>query len=446
MSRPDLRRSLSLTDATMINVGTMLGSGIFITPAAIARDLEGSLWHLAVWIGGGLFCLLGTIVIAELGTMMPATGGIYVYLERAYGPLWGFLYGWALFLAIQCGSIAAVAVATATYVGYFVPLDLVGQRAVAIAAIAALTWINMRGVAQGALVQNLLTTIKVLAVAVLAALAFAAGHTGNLAPLGASDQVSMAGLLAPLGLSMVAALWCYDGWIHVSYIAGELRDPGRVLPRAAISSALIVMAIYLALNLAYLVVLGVPGMASSDLVASEAALRAIGPAGGAFVAALVAVSTLGANNGFILAGARVYYAMAKDGRFFGPLARVNPVRAVPAVSLLAQAVWSSLLVFSGRYDQIFTYVIFVEFLFFGLAAGAVMILRKREPDAARPYRAWGYPVTPIAFMVLAAALLASTLVSSTREAGIGLLVMLSGVPAYYFWERRRKRPPQATLT
>lgn len=439
MAEPGLRRSLTLTDATFINVGTMIGSGIFITPAAIARGLDASLMHLVVWIGGGLFCVLGAIVIAELGAMMPRTGGIYIYLERAYGPIWGFLYGWALFLAIQCGSIAAVAVATGTYLGYFLPMGPLGEKAVAVASIAGLTWINSRGLTQGSFVQNLLTTIKLGAVLVLVAFAFAAGRPENLSPvLPSAGDGALLSMLPALGLALVAALWTYDGWIHVSYVAGEVRDPGRTLPRAAIASTLLVLAVYVLANLGYFLVLGARGMAASDLVASEAAQAVMGGLGGAFVAALVTVSTLGANNGFILAGARVYYAMAKDGLFFRRIARVDPERAVPAASLVAQAVWSSLLVFSGRYDQIFTYVIFVEFLFFALAAGAVLLLRRREPEADRPYRAWGYPLTPIAFIVLSAALLASTIWSSPREAAIGVVVMLSGVPAFLFWNRRRR--------
>jgi APA family basic amino acid/polyamine antiporter len=236
---------------------------------------------------------------------------------------------------------------------------------------------------------------------------------------------------------MVAALWCYDGWIHVTYIAGEVRDPGRNIPRAAIGSTLIVIVIYLALNLAYLVTLGVPGMARSDLVAAETARAALGEGGALFVSGLVVLSCLGANNGFILAGARVTYAMARDGLFFRKLASVGEKGAAPTASLLLQGAWASVLVFSGRYDQIFTYVIFVEFFFYAMAAGAVVILRRREPDAPRPYRAWGYPLTPLAFFVFSTALIATTIWGSPREAAIGLALTISGLPAYLWWNRRR---------
>jgi len=430
-----LRRSLTLFDATLLNVGTMLASGIFLTSSAIARDLDASLLHLAVWVLGGLFSVLGALVIAELGAMMPEAGGIYVFLERAYGPIWGFLYGWALLLAIQCGSIAAVAVATATYLGAFVPMGKLGVQITAVASIAALTWINARGVSEGAILSNVLTLIKIFAALLLVALAFGAGNTANLSPV--LHEGPLLPLLAPFGLAMVAALWCYDGWIHVTYIAGEVRDPGRNIPRAAIGSTLIVIALYLALNLAYLVTLGVSGMAKSDLVASEAARVALGPAGALFISGLVVVSCLGANNGFILAGARVTYAMARDGLFFRRVAGVGATGAAPVASLVLQGAWSSILVFSGRYDQIFTYVIFVEFLFYALAAGAVVILRRREPHTPRPYRAWGYPITPLAFFVFSAALIVVTIWSSPREAAIGLALTASGLPAFFWWNRRR---------
>ncbi len=436
MPSTELRRSLGPLDATLINVGTMLASGIFITPAAIARDLDASSLHLIVWAVAGIFSVLGALVIAELGAMMPEAGGIYIYLERAYGQPWGFLYGWALFVAIQCGSIAAVGVATATYLGHFMPMGALAVKMTAIATILALTWINTRGVGQGAMVGNILTAVKIGAAVALVALGLWAGDLAHLTPF--SHQGPLLPLLPALGLSMVAALWCYDGWIHVSYIAGEVREPGRNIPCAAIGSTFIVIALYLALNLAYLVVLGVDGMAGSDLVASRAAQAVVGAAGAGLVAALVSISCLGANNGFILAGARVYYAMAKDGLFFNSAARVDPRTAVPLAALVLQAVWSSLLVFSGRYDQIFTYVIFVEFLFYALAAGAVIVLRRREPAASRPYRVWGYPWTPAAFILFSAALVVSTIWSSPREAAIGVAVMASGVPVYLFWSRRRR--------
>jgi len=436
MPAAGLRRSLTLLDTTLLSVGTMIGSGIFITSAAIARDIDASLLHLMVWVVGGLFSVLGALVIAELGAMMPEAGGIYLYLERAFGPLWGFLYGWAVFVAIQCGSIAALAVGTATYLGHFVPLGTLDTRLVAVVTILALTWINTRGVAQGAFVQNFLTFAKIGAIGVLVATACGWGEAAHLRPY--THDGPLAPLLAPIGLAMVAALWCYDGWIHVCYVAGEVKDPSRNLPRAAIASTLVVMAIYLALNLSYILLLGVEGMAASDLVASEAARAVFGSAGAGFVAAAVAVSCLGSNNGCVLAGARVYYAMAKDGLFFRSVGRVDPERAVPAVSLAAQAVWSSLLVFSGRYDQLFTYVIFVEFLFYGLAAVAVIVLRRREPGAERPYRVPGYPWTPLAFIAFSAALLAATVWGAPREAAMGAAVMLAGIPAFLVWDRRRR--------
>ncbi len=431
---PRLRRSLTAFDATLLNVGTMLGSGIFLTPAAIAAGLAASGLHLVVWVAGGLFSVLGALTLSELGAMMPEAGGIYVYLERAYGRIWGFLYGWALFLAIQCGSIAAISVAAATYLGYFVPLGTAGTRMVAVAIVLGLTWVNARGVRQGAFTQNLLTTAKIGAVGLLVAVSLRSADVANLDPILPSGPALP--LLAPLGLALVAALWCYDGWIHTCYVAGELRNPGRSLPLAAILSTLVVIVLYAGLNLAFLLVLGVDRMAQSSLVASDMARAAIGPLGGGLVAALVALSCIGAGNGFILAGARVYYAMARDGLFFRAVARLDPERSTPKASLILQSIWSSVLVFSGRYDQIFTYVIFVEFVFYGMAAGAVLILRRREPEAMRPYRVPGYPWIPWLFILFSAALTLNTLWSSPREAAIGAVVMITGIPAYLYWRRR----------
>ncbi|MBI3449096.1 MAG: amino acid permease [Acidobacteria bacterium] len=434
MPAVSLRRSLSLTDVTLLNVGTMVGSGIFLTSAAIARDLDGSLLHLAVWVLGGLFSVLGALVLAELGAMFPEAGGIYVYLARTFGPIWGFLYGWALFLAIQCGAIAAVAVAAATYLRVFVSMTDIEVRLVAVISIAGLTWINARAVSLGALVSNVLTVAKVSALVLLVALALGSGRAAHFSPV--LPTGSALSLLAPFGVALMAAMWCYDGWIHVTFVAGEVRDPGRNIPRAAMASTLIVVALYLGLNAAYLATLGAHGMAASDLVAAETARAAIGPAGALFVSALVIVSCLGANNGFIMAGARVYYAMARDGYFLRKIADVDPDRATPAASLIAQGIWSCVLVFSGRYDEIFTYVMFVEFVFYGLAAVAVLVLRRRDPGAPRPYRTLGYPWTPIAFIVFSAGLLAATIAASPREAAIGTALTLAGLPAFLWWRKQ----------
>ncbi len=432
----ELRRELGLLDSTLLNVGTILASGIFLVPASIALQLDSSFLNLAVWVVAGVFSLFGALILAELGAAMPEAGGIFVFLKEAFSPIWGFLYGWSLFWVIQTGAIAAVAVFFATYLGYFVPLGAWGIKLVAILSILGLSALNYRGVRLGATTQNALTFAKLAIVLGLLALCFAPGvsKAENFQPL--FPQQWPGGLLGSFSLALVAALWCYDGWVDVTYVGGEVKDPGRTMPRAIILSMVIILAIYLALNLAYISVLSVRHMAGSPLVATDLAQVVVGRWGGALIAVLILISTLGANNGFILTGTRVYFAMAREQLFFRRAAQVHPRYRTPHVALLFQAIWASLLTLSGRYEQLFTYVIFAEWIFFGLTGAAVIALRRRRPDLPRPYRTWGYPVVPIVFVLFTAFLLASTLVADLRDSAIGLGLVLTGVPFYFLWKRK----------
>jgi len=436
-----LQRQLGLLDSTMINVGTMIGSGIFLVPSAIAAGLTAPGPVLLVWVVGGLVSLLGALAVAELAAAMPEAGGQYVYLRRAYGPAWGFLYGWACFAVINPGSIAAISVGFATYLTHFVPLDPLAVKLVAVGAIAALTGVNCLGVRHGATTQNVLTTLKIAALAalVLLPLAASAGNASAGSSVAFWPAGSFLGLLPALGVAMVAVLWTYEGWIEITYVGSEIRDPGRNLPRSIGLSLGLVTLLYVLVNAALLWVLSPGRMAASTLVASDAAQVVLGGAGATLVVAAILVSTLGANNGIVLTSARIPYAMARDGRFFAWAGRVHPTRHVPTNALVAQGLWTIALVFSGTYDQLATYVVFASFLFYALSAGAVLVLRRTEPALPRPYRAWGYPVTPLVFVAFALALVASTIVQAPRDAAIGAGLIAAGLPAYWWWTREARR-------
>ena len=434
-SAPDLRRELGLLDATMINVGTMIASAIFIVPASIAVLLPGSAAMVLAWLVGGLVSLLGALSIAELSAAYPEAGGQYAYLREAYGPIWAFLYGWANFLVINPASIAAIAVGFARYLGYFTPFSPLEIQLVAIASIAALTLINCIGVRLGATTQNVLTVLKLGALVVLIGGAFAlrGGSVANFQPLwpgGAATQ-----WIGKFGLAMMAVLWAYDGWIETTYVGSEIKDPGRNLPRSIILSTLIVMAFYTLASVAYSYVLSPSRMAGSQLVASDAAQITMGVAGAGFVAAAILISTLGANNGIVLTAARIPYAMARGGLFFKSQGVVHPRFATPVVALVTQGFISIALTLLGTYDQLIGYVVFAQVLFYGLSATAVIRLRHRAPTLPRPYRTWGYPITPIVFALAALCLLGNAVWQAPKDTAKGVGLILLGLPGYWYWRR-----------
>ena len=431
----DLKRELTLLDAVMINAGTMIASAIFLVPADVAAAVPGIGLMTLAWVLGGAISMLGALSVAELAAAYPEAGGQYAYLREAYGPLWGFLYGWTALLVINPASIAAVAVAFARYVGFFSPLSEPAIRALAVLSIFALTLLNGRGVRLGATTQNVLTFAKIGALVVMVGAAFLVpgGSTANLSqlwPPGAIDS-----WIGPFGVAMVAVLWAYDGWIETTYVGGEIQDPGRNLPRSIILSTLIVVALYSVVSFAFAYVLLPAQMAGSKVVASDAAAVVLGGGGAAFVAAAILVSTLGSNNGQILAGPRIPYAMARGGLFFRSQAHVHARYGTPMIALLTQALIASVLAASGTYNTLFTYVVFASFLFYGLSAAAVIRLRRRAPALERPYRAWGYPFTPLIFIAFAAWLVVSTVIATPRESAVGAGLILLGLPGYYYWRR-----------
>lgn len=445
-SSPELRRELTLLDSTMINVGTMIASAIFIVPATIALHVQGSALTVVVWILGGFVSLLGALSIAELSAAMPEAGGQFVYLRQAYGPVWGFLYGWAAFMVINTASIAAIAVAFAQYLGYFFPLDSLGIKIVAIASTVALTALNCFGLKLGAWTQNVFTLLKMGALFALVAASFAlrGGALANFDPLLPSQ--SFASLIGPFGLAMVAALWAYDGWIEITYVAGEVKNPQRNLPLSIIYSILIVIALYVLMSLACVYVLSVGKMAQaieaaeqtgqSYLVASDVATTIMGAAGAALVVVAILISTLGSNHGIVFTAARIPYAMAKEGLFFQSMAQVNARFRTPLFALIVQGVLACILTLSGTYDQLYTYVVFASWLFYAMSCGAVIILRRKAPQMERPYKTWGYPVVPVVFILFAVWLMVNTIIEAPRDAAIGVGIIALGLPLYFYWQRK----------
>jgi len=427
----ELRRSLGLLDATMVNVGVMVGSAVFLTAGEVARALPHPLLQLGVWALAAVFSLAGALTIAELGAAFPQAGGLCVYLREAFGPFAGFLYGWSLLVVIQTASIAAVAVAFASYCGHFLALPTGGREALAVGAIAVLTAVNVRGVREGVWTQNAVTFAKLGVIGGLIAIAFAggAGSAANL--VGPARPVALAGL----GTAVIGPLFAFDGWISTSYIGGEVKSPGRNLPLAALCSIAIVTAVYLALNGAYLFVLGSDRVAGSELVAADAARAVLGARGADVAAGMVLVSTLGGVNGNILSGARVLYAMSEAGMFPRAVGRVHPRFGTPATALVLQGAVSIGFVFTGRFDQLLTSVLFASWLAYALGGLAVFVLRRRA-DLERPYQVWGYPWLPAGFVASAALLVASTVVADPRDSAIGAGLLLTGIPAYLYFKGR----------
>lgn len=437
----ELRRDLSLLDSTMINVGTMIGSGIFLVPATIALYLQSSWLVVLAWVIGGIVSLLGALSVAELGAMYPRAGGIFVYLREAYGPLWGFLYGWTSVAVINTASVSAVAVGFATYLGFFLALTPLDIKMVAIGSIVLLTAVNCFGLKSGARVQNSFTFLKIATIGAIALLALTKGNLANLTSIGHLPALSdMAG---PIGLALVAVLWSYDGWIEITYVAGEVQDPQKNMPRSLILSTLLVILCYVIVNLAFFSILSVEEISKSALVAADAFTSTIGPAGAALAAIAVMIAAFGCNNGMVLSGARIYYAMASERVFFRSLARVHPRYHTPVLALIVQGVWASLLVLTGTFDQLFTYVIFSSWIFYAMAAGAVLVLRRTSPHVSRPYRAWGYPYTPVVFILFSLYLVINTLIQDPRDGIIGLGIILLGLPAYAYWSRKQSAADSA---
>ncbi|HEX5073733.1 MAG TPA: amino acid permease [Gemmatimonadaceae bacterium] len=423
-----LRQAIGLTRATAMVVGTIIGASIFVQPSLVSGAVPSVSGMLLVWAAAGVLTLIGTLVTAELASSFPGTGGVYVFLRESYSPAVGFLWCWAMFWSMHTGIIAAIATVCARYVGFFVPLGDTGVRVVAIGAILVLSAVNYVGVRYGTAVQTTFTIIKVAAVVLIVVAGFAAARTSSPAP--AASPSSIVPSLRSFVTATVAGLFAFGGWHMVTYAGDETIDARRTIPRALLIGTLAVTASYIAINAAYLVVLSPAAVASSNRVAADFADRVMGSGGAAAMSALVVLSTLGAMTGIILTGPRVYLAAAHDGLLFRWIGAIHPRYGTPHLAIALQAVWASILVATGTYRVLFTRVVYTEWIFFGLMTAGLFVLRRRS-GYAPAYRAWGYPVLPLVFIVATAVIVFNQLASDPVESATGLLIVLAGLPIYY---------------
>ena len=429
---PALRKELNLFDAVSIVVGTIIGSGIFLIPSSIAAQLNTVGSVLLVWVVGGILTVFGALSLAELGSIYPGTGGLCTYLRHAYGPLPAFLYAWGLLFMIHSGSIAALAVAFGLYVGQILPLNTVEQKSLSAMCILALTTVSCLGIRGGKLVQNLIAVAKISGLSGMILLLCVRGSRPI--HLFESDAYSSghAFSLTGFGIALVAVLWAYEGWHVISFVAGEMRKPQVDLPRSLFYGSAIVMLVYLAAILGYYHVLSPAEIRGSDAVAALAVGKLLGPVAKASISLLILVSILGSMNGMVLAGPRVYYALARDGAFPGVFDHINDGYRTPMLALIVQGVWAAMLAASGSYQQLFTDVIFTAWIFYGLAVAAVLVLRRTRPQLERPFCVPGYPWVSLLFCAAAIGLALSTVIARPGGALIGIGLVAGGIPVYFF--------------
>ncbi len=448
-SKNDLIRGLSATDVTLITIGSVVGTGAFLTTADVARALPHAGLVLLAWVVGGIVAIAGALTYAELGTMMPRAGGPYHFLKEAYGPLFGFLKGWVDFLVIMSGGLAAIAVGFGEYVGSFLPFfssrnvlasadifgfdwKLTGGAIAGVLAILFFTVTSMVGVRESAIVQNIITVLKIGAMLGLALLGF------FVTPAVVPDFVSSvvpSSLLSAFGVAMIGVLWTFDGWYGATYLGGEMKDPSRDLPRAMIGGVAIVTVLYVLLNVVYLRAIPVADMPNHPRIAEAAAVALFGAGAAKLVSAAVMVSAFGCIGATILYSTRTYLPMARDGVFFKSLAVVHPKWRTPVACILAQGVWTIILTISGTYEALYTYVVVVLFLFHAATGIAVFVLRVNTPDWPRPYRVTGYPVVPAIFILTSLAFVFNALIERPTEAMFGFGILLLGIPAFLYWKR-----------
>jgi APA family basic amino acid/polyamine antiporter len=429
-----LRRSIGVVQATAMVAGTIIGASIFVQPSEITARVPSVPGVLVVWLAAGALTLIGALVCAELASIFPRTGGVYVYLREAFGPPLGFLWGWAMFWSMHSGIIAAIAVVFARYAGYVLPMGPAGSKALAIALILALSAVNYLGVRLGSNLQALFTLGKLVAIGLIVALGLLLGGRVDAHFVGAATAVTdltLAGFLAALA----AGLFAFGGWHMVTYSAEETVEPRTTIPRALLLGTVIVTVAYIAMNAVYFYILPLDTVAASSRVAADFADRLLGFGGGAMMAAIVMFSTFGALAGIILAGPRVYLAMAQDGLSFPWLGGIHPRFRTPHRAILLQAAWSSVLVATGTFRVLFTRVVYTEWIFFGLMTIGLFLLRRR-PGLARDYSVWGYPVLPALFVVAAFAVVAHQVIASPGETLSGLGLVVAGLPVYWLWTRR----------
>jgi len=455
-----LIRQLGLFDSSMMMMGIVIGSGIFVTTGLIAQALPSASLILLCWLVGGALTLAGASIYAELGVAMPEAGGQYVYLREAYGPLPAFLFGWLMILVYVSGSIAGLAVAFSEYCTYFfpsissenilysvtielgkisIPLSLTTTKIMALAMIVLLSAVNYLGVVFGKLVQNILTVIKIGCILLFIGLGFTIGKT---IPIDFSlnpANLSFSQLVMGFGIALVAVSWTFDGWTNVNFICGEIKNPKRNLPLALIFGTLFVTIIYMLVNYIYLSALPLSQMAGDVTIAESAARAMFGNVAIALFSGAVLISIFGALNGNIFTGARVVYKMGEDKYFFQKAGSLHPRFRTPSFAIIIQAVWAGVLTLSGSFEQLMTYVIVGAMFFWIAAAASVFTLRKKYPNLPRPYKTWGYPVTPIIFIAATAGILINTFIANPMEPMVGIIIILTGIPVFYYWNKKRKK-------
>lgn len=453
--RPSLVKGLSLLDAVLLLTGGVIGSGIFLTAGQIATELKRADMFILVWVAGGVISLLACFAVAELGGMFPHAGGQYVFLREAYGELPAFLYGWMIFSVVQTGVIAALAVGFAQYFGAVFPAlsrealfgftvpgtsfawALTPQKIVALAAIALLTFVNVVGLKHGSLLVNVATWLKfgAMGALIIAGLAFGKGDWGHFTTPASGAAAST--LPVAFGVALISVLFAYDGWIYVTWVAGEMKDAARNVPRALIIGTAVVTAIYVAMNVIYVYALPMDAIIATDAVAQAAGAAMFSPRLGDALAIMVAVSCFGAMSSAILCTARIFYAMAQDGVFFAKMAEVHPQWRTPTFALIVQGIWSGALALIGLYDQLLTYAIFMMVVSYVATVGALFVLRRKLPEHPRPYRCTGYPVVPLLYLLVAGAWTLNTVWARPLESLAGLGLVALGVPGYLYWKRAR---------
>jgi len=437
-----LSRTLRPRDLLLLFIGSVIGSGIFLTPGLILRQLDGSVGAaFLVWIVGGVLSLLGALTYAELSAANPEAGGLYCFIRDGFGRIPAFLYGWSLFLVIASGTIAALAHAFTRYLAEVVPFPPAATKLIAVAMIAVVTAVNVWGTRKSSDLQNWTTLIKAGAVAVLSAVLLALGHHAGEIPVALPAAQHGMSLFSAFGLAMIAVLWAYEGWQFGTYSAGEVIDPQKSFPRAFLLGSLILVALYLVANVAYLIALGPAAATASDAIAATAASSVLGPWAGKFIALTILISVFSSTNSVILTAPRVFYAMANDNLFFKKLAEVHPRFGTPANAIISLGVWSAILACAGKFAELIGGVIFIGWIFYGLGAAAIFPLRRKSPDAKLPYRVPGYPFTPFLFVLAAAAIVANAIIlafydpASFQHIVVAIILFLLGLPAYAFWRR-----------
>jgi basic amino acid/polyamine antiporter, APA family len=432
---PKLRRVLRLPDLVFLIIGTVIGSGIFLVPGLVIKAVGNSLLvALSVWLVGGILSLLGALTYGELSAMNPAAGGLYVYIRDCFGRFPAFLFGWILFFVVSTGSIATLAVAFSNYLAEVVALAPWTGRLVSVSMIGVIAAVNVLGTRKSANLQNVATALKVSAILAIAGLLLWSGNRMQFYSV--APAMSLSSRLSGIGLALVSVLWAYEGWQYATFAAGETVNPRRDFPLAFLAGVFTLIGIYFLANLGYVKALGIDGAANSSRVAATALATAVSPAVARVVAIVILISIFSAAHSIALTAPRVYYAMAKDGLFFHWLAEVHPRFGTPAFAILATAFWASVLAVTGTFEQLLTYVVFVGWSFYALAAASIFVYRKRESTASVRYRVPGYPWTPLIFIATVAAFVLNTIAAQPARAALGIGVVLTGIPGYLIWRRR----------